>query len=132
MIPAANSNIITADAERLTSRTYALDIDSGRIRGMTDGREALKQVIYLILNTERYAHLIYSWNYGSETNDLIGQPKDYALPEIKRLITEALLQDDRILSVEKFEFSTKKFEVLVTFTVNTIYGEIDSKVVLDV
>lgn len=132
MIPAANSDIITADAERLPSRTYALDIDSGRIRGTTDGREALKQAIYLILNTERYAHLIYSWNYGSETNNLIGQPKDYALPEIKRLITEALLQDDRILSVEKFEFSTEKFKVLVTFTVNTIYGEIDSGVTLNV
>ncbi len=132
MIPTANSDIISADAEILPSRTYALDITAGRIRGATDGREALKQAIYLILNTERYAHLIYSWNYGAETNNLIGQPRDYALPEIKRLITEALLQDDRILNVEKFEFSTVKSKVLVSFTVNTIYGEINSEVKLDV
>ena len=58
------------------------------------------QAVYLILNVERYAFPIYSRDYGSELSDLIGTPRDYAISEIKRRITEALTQDDRITSVD--------------------------------
>ncbi len=89
-------------------------------------RERLpREGIYLILSTERYAYLIYSWNYGVELVELIGQPKEYALPEIKRCITEALLQDDRITSVDGFEFETGKKTVHVTFTVHSIFGDLE-------
>lgn len=81
--------------------------------------------IYLSLSTERYAYLIYSWNYGVELVELIGQPKEYALPEIKRCITEALLQDDRITAVDGFEFETGKKTVHVTFTVHSIFGDLE-------
>ncbi|XRD26101.1 hypothetical protein AABM34_06645 [Lysinibacillus fusiformis] len=30
-----------------------------------------------MLNIERYNHLIYSWNTGFETNDLIGTSQQY-------------------------------------------------------
>ena len=76
--------------------THKLDIDQQRVRGTTDERDAVLQAVYLILNVERYAYPIYSRNYGSELSDLIGKPKDYAMSEMKRRITEALLQDDRI------------------------------------
>lgn len=100
-------------------------IEHGRIRGMVDELESLRQAIYLILSTERYAYLIYSWNYGVELVELIGQPKEYALPEIKRCITEALLQDDRITAVDGFEFETGKKTVHVTFTVHSIFGDLE-------
>ena len=64
--------------------------------GMIDGKEAVRQAIYLILNTERYAWLIHSWNYGVELHSLIGQDPDFCIPEIERCVREALLQDDRI------------------------------------
>ena len=48
------------------SRTYAVDWQTGRVSGFVDGTDALKQAIYKILQTERFAHLIYSWNYGFE------------------------------------------------------------------
>ena len=92
---------------------------------MVDELESLRQAIYLILSTERYAHLIYSWNYGVELVELIGQPKEYALPEIKRCITEALLQDDRITAVDGFEFETGKKTVHVIFTVHSIFGDLE-------
>ena len=76
--------------------THKLDIDQQRVRGTTDERDAVLQAVYLILNVERYAYPIYYRNYGSELSDLIGKPKDYAMSEMKRRITEALLQDDRI------------------------------------
>jgi len=95
-----------------------------KFRSMTDKRDALYQAIYLILNVERYAYPIYSRNYGSELSDLIGKPKDYAMSELKRRITEALEQDDRITGVGNWSFETGRKTVLANFTVYTIYGEI--------
>lgn len=108
-----------------TIRKLKTDRADGHIRGMVDELESLRQAIYLILSTERYAYLIYSWNYGVELVELIGQPKEYALPEIKRCITEALLQDDRITAVDGFEFEAGKKTVHVTFTVHSIFGDLE-------
>lgn len=105
--------------------THRLDINRARVIGMTDGREALFQAVYLILNVERYAYPIYSRNYGSELADLIGKPKDYAMSEIKRRITEALTQDDRITAVDDWSFEAGRKSVLARFTVYTIYGELE-------
>jgi phage baseplate assembly protein W len=98
------------------------------ISGHCDGIEAVIQSIYKILNTERYQHIIYSWNYGFEFQDLLGKPVDYACVELQRRIQEALLQDDRITSVTDFKFdnSTKR-TVKVTFVVHTIYGDVESE-----
>ena len=125
MIPKVDNDLLTLEVETQSSLTYALDIEHGRIRGMVDELESLRQAIYLILSTERYAYLIYSWNYGVELVELIGQPKEYALPEIKRCITEALLQDDRITAVDGFEFETGKKTVHVTFTAHSIFGDLE-------
>ncbi|MEN7878670.1 DUF2634 domain-containing protein, partial [Clostridioides difficile] len=70
-------------------------MEKSKIDGICDDVEALKQTIFLILNTERYQHLIYSWNYGVELNDLIGEPISFVIPELERRIKEALIQDDR-------------------------------------
>ncbi len=90
-----------------------------------DQRDALFQAIYLILNVERYAYPIYSWRYGVELADLIGKPKDYAMSEIKRRITEALMQDDRITAVDDWSFESGRKSVLANFKVYTIYGDLE-------
>ncbi|MDE5996031.1 MAG: DUF2634 domain-containing protein [Eubacterium sp.] len=125
MIPEVEDNMVEIEVETEPSKTYFLDIENGRIRGFTDELEAVRQAVYLILNTERYDYLIYSWDYGVELKELIGEPKEYAYPEIKRCITEALLQDDRITAVDDFEFETGKKSVHVKFTVYTIYGDME-------
>ena len=53
------------------------------INGFTDGLDAMKQTIYMILNTERYQYIIYSWNYGIELIDLFGEPITYVCPELE-------------------------------------------------
>ena len=50
--------------EEEPSYTYKLDIDKGRIKGMTDEADAMLQAVYLILSVERYQYPIYSYNYG--------------------------------------------------------------------
>ena len=114
------------------SLTHKLDIDQDRVRGMTDERDAVLQAVYLILNVERYAYPIYSRNYGSELSDLIGKPKDYAMSEIKRRITEALMQDDRITSLSDWEFETGRKSVRVSFVVHTIFGDVEAAKEVDV
>ncbi len=98
---------------------------SYRVIGKCDNLEALKQTVYKILNTERYENVIYSRNYGVELKSLLGQPVKEVLPTIESRIKEALLQDDRILSVEDFVFDTsKKHIVSVQFTVKSNIGNL--------
>ena len=119
-------NLMEFAIEEQPSRTYKLDIDRGRIRGMTDEADAMLQAVYLILSVERYQYPIYSSNYGVELADLIGQTKHYVMSEAKRRITEALTQDDRIESVDGWAFETTKKSVIVAFTVHTIFGDIET------
>jgi phage baseplate assembly protein W len=97
-----------------------------RINGYIDGLDAIKQAIYLILNTERYQFIIYSWNYGIELLDLFGQPMSYVIAEIPRRVTEALTQDDRILDVTDFTFEKTGTNLHTTFTVVTELGDIST------
>lgn len=125
MIPKNSDDLVTFVIEEQPSKSYALDFAAGRVRGETDGLDAIKQAIYLILNVERYENIIYSWDYGIELRELIGEPPPYALPEIKRIVAEALMQDNRIKSVDGFNFETIKGKVHATFTVHTVLGEIN-------
>lgn len=106
--------------------TYKLHIESERVSGYVDDVEAYKQAIYKLLNTERYEHIIYSWNYGVELKDLFGEPIPYVVPELERRITEAVMADERTESVSDFEFDTSKSGVVhVKFKASSIYGEVD-------
>lgn len=129
MIPEVNDGLIADFDETIEqpSKTYKLNTVKNRIVGYIDEIEALKQAIFLILNIERYDYIIYSWNYGVELSDLFGKPIPFVLPEIKRRVTEALVQDDRIDSVDTFKFVVNKGKVLATFTVHSIYGEIEAE-----
>lgn len=114
------------------AHTYKMNLESNLIRGYTDGQEAMKQAIYKILNTERYQYVMYSWNYGIELLDLYGEPVSYVCPELERRITEALTWDDRIQTVDNFEFNiSKKGEILVTFTAHTVFGDVVAEKVVN-
>ena len=117
------NNIETQENSMQSTKTYKIDFDKGKVAGLCDELEALKQAIYLILNTERYEYLIYSWDYGVELKDVIAQDKAIAESEIKRRIKEALIQDDRITNVDNFIFKYEKDSVAIEFTVFTVYGE---------
>ena len=133
MIPSTNSVLSTTlKVERQPTKTYNFNIENNVINGFCDNLEAMKQVVYKILNTERYKNIMYSWNYGIELLDLFGEPMNYAVSELKRRITEALLQDDRIQSVDNFEYQTERRTVYLTFTVHTIFGDVQSEKVVNV
>ncbi len=104
-----------------------MELTDQRIRGVTDGLEAMPQTIYCILNTERSRYLAYSDSYGAELENLLGMPLSFVIPEIERRITDALIWDSRIESVDSFRFETGRGSVHVTFTVHTVYGDVDAE-----
>lgn len=124
-----NDGLATVSIATIPSLTYNVNYDDanggdGQIHGYCDKITAMKQAIFKIINTERYAYVIYDWNYGIELADLYGKPIPFIYAEVQRRITEALMNDDRINSVTDFSFSNSGGDVTVTFTVNTIYGSI--------
>lgn len=134
MIPGING-FLTEDfeIESQPSKTFKMYLDQEVINGFTDELDAMKQTIYMILNTERYQYIIYSRNYGIELNDLFGEPVTYVCPELERRITEALTQDERILSVDAFSFDTSiKGQVHAFFTAHTIFGDIEAEKVVNI
>lgn len=110
--------------ERKPSKTLYWNIEGERVIGETDGLEAVKQTVYTILSVERYEYLIHSGSFGIELRELFGKPIPYILPELKRRITEALLQDDRIKDVTGFSFETKRGKVFTSFVVQTVFGDV--------
>ena len=119
-----NQNTTESEAyESPSSRTYRLDFVNRRIMGIVDGAEAVNQFIKKVLCTDKYAYSIYDWYYGNELYSVVGMPYDYIKTECPRIIQEALLVDDRILSIENFEFSKLSVDSLsISCTVRTIYG----------
>lgn len=126
LLPNSNVDISGTDLESvsLPSKTWKIDFERNCIIGMVDELGAVEQSVYLALNTSRFRHLIFSWNYGCEHETLIGKAKDYARAEIPRLTRECLYQDDRILEVDNFVITDTEDGLSVTFDVSTKYGDI--------
>lgn len=134
MIP-TTSNELQEDLEfeQMPGLGFRLNLRNETIAGLVDEVESIRQAIFMILNTERYDYLIYSWDYGVELKDLFGEPVTYACPEIERRVTEALTMDERILDVNSFEFDYSKRGVIhVTFTIDTLYGDVEEELVVDI
>lgn len=114
--------------KELPTKTHRMELYEGNyILGFVDSLKAMEQAIYKIIRTERYKHIIYSWNYGIELEDLFGMPVEYCVVELERRISEALLQDNRIMAVNGFEFDTEseRGTVLIKkFVAETVFGEI--------
>lgn len=132
MIPSINILTEEITERKYPNRTYKIVFNNDRISGYTDDLEALKQAVYLILSTERYQHIIYSWDYGVELLDLIGKPMPYVMAEVPRRIKEALTQDNRIEDVVNFEFEKRGKQLNVKFTVISNIGNIPTELEVDV
>ncbi|MBT2293250.1 DUF2634 domain-containing protein [Paenibacillus albidus] len=121
-IPSRQADPAALEAMESASRTYRMDWDKQRITGQIDGLEAVKQAVAKILRTLRYEHLIYSSDYGTEWNLVLGQDRLLVRAEIKRIVSEALLQDDRITALEDMLVTFNGDDLTLSCTVVTRYG----------
>lgn len=107
----------------MKSTTYL--IKEGRIRSKTDGQEAMIQAVDKILRTERFVYPIYNNQYGNDFFELFGKSFGYATVEVERMVKEALLADDRILSVTVSDIEAVDKNILkVMGSCKTVFGEV--------
>lgn len=107
------------------SKTWIIDRSTMQVAYMDDGLEAVRQAVEIALDVERFRWTIYSANFGSELDELVGQDEALITAEIPRLVEGALSQDDRVVQVEDYVFTrTGPDSMHVSFTVRTVYGDL--------
>lgn len=112
------------DSKRKTapSKTYRLLKNS--ISGMIDGRQAVEQAIELMLSTERWRYAIFSADYGYELPILWGESERPTVELLRLMTEEALLEDDRILSIADFNAEITGETAQISFVAKTVFGDI--------
>lgn len=112
-------------SRKMGDATWNLDEMSGtRISGL----DSLCQAIRVMLEVPRYRYPIYSWQYGSELDTLIGSGFSDVQQKAPTMIRDALLRDDRIDEVDSFTVSrTQQRDAAdITFTVHSRLGNIEA------
>lgn len=94
---------------------------------VVEKNEAIKVWIYHAIKTYRYTFSIYSWDFGTELDKLLGQPYTVGVTksEANRYVKEALEINPYIKEIiaVKTDFYNDVLDVYVK--VKTIYGEME-------
>ncbi len=112
-------------SRKMGDATWNLDEMSGT---KISGLDSLCQAIRVMLEVPRYRYPIYSWQYGSELDTLIGSGFSDVQQKAPTMIRDALLRDDRIDEVDSFTVSrTQQRDAAdITFTVHSRLGNIEA------
>lgn len=123
MIPSNRNLIVTQIGQNEVTRTYKVDSYNKRIIGTTDGQPAIEQAILKNFDTERFAYVIYSKNYGIELEKYIGKDYDFIRLDLQRAIEECLLVDARIYSINNLQFTQEGLDYMsITMDIETEQG----------
>jgi len=109
-------------------REYGIDFNTGQLTGeIVEGKGAVKVWIWFALQTPRYRYYIYTWDYGNEFEDLIGQgyTGEYIEAEAQRMTEDCLLVNESIQGITEFSVSMAGDTLTISFTADTIYGDIE-------
>lgn len=109
-------------------KTYYLN--DGNMDSYIYDFDALKQSIKHILEIAIGETEIFSWEYGNDLLNILDQPLEVIKAKSEVFITEALINDDRITDVKDFSFTKEDEKLYINFTVQTIYGDTESEVVI--
>ena len=82
------------------------------------------------LNTQRYRHEIYTWDYANEVEQLIGQPltDDLKRSEAARFVRECLMINPYITDVRDIIVSFENEAATIVCKIITVYGEVNLSV----
>lgn len=114
--------------EKETPKEYGIDFSTGQLTGqVVEGLEAVKVWIWLTLQTPRYRHYIYTWDYGSEFEELAKQTytEEYLEAEAFHMTEDCLLVNENIESISDFCVNIEKDTASISFTAETLYGSIE-------
>ena len=108
-------------------KEYECNFDAGKLTGrLLEGKEALRMWIYKALLTQRYRYTIYSWDYGQDLEEIIGQhyEKGFIQSEVERRIKDCLTIHPHIKDCTHFNIQLHEDQLQVQFTTLTTYGEV--------
>ena len=109
-------------------REYGVDFQTGQLTGkIVEGIEAIKVWIWLCMHTERFRHAIYSADYGTSLEQYIGHmlSEEYINTDCESEISDALLINEYIESIEDFEAVRNSDSLNISFRVVTKFGNIE-------
>ena len=91
------------------------------------GNEGIKVWIYKAIKTNRYEFEIYTWDYGSEIESLIGKGFQigFIKSETKRYIEEALSVNPYITKINKIDIDFKTDVLTAYVDLETVYGRLN-------
>lgn len=106
---------------------YEINWEEKKLTGkIVSGLDAIKIWIKLALKTPRYRYIIYTWDYGTELEELIGQNHsiEYLESETKRMIEECLQIHEQVGQIRDFFVTLERDWIDISFVVDTPYGSI--------
>ena len=109
------------------SLSWNINKETNRIEGTTDGLEAVRQAVEIILHVERFRWQIYRPYSGMEWDGLIGQDPGYVGAELQRRIADSVTVDDRVTGISGYDYTASGGKLRATFTVNTVYGSFQAE-----
>ena len=91
------------------------------------GNEGIKVWIYKAIKTNRYEFEIYTWDYGSEIESLLGKGFQigFIKSETKRYIEEALIVNPYITQINKIDVDFKTDILTAHVDLETVYGRLN-------
>lgn len=107
-------------------KEYGVDFETGDLTGkIVEGIEALKVWAWNCIKTERYRYAIYSWQYGTEYEQYIGQTisDEYLQNDCYTETQEALTVNPYITGIDDFSAVIDGDRLSVSFTLNTTLGD---------
>ena len=108
------------------SLTCIADPVTHRIRGPGDGWEAVRQAVEIVVSVERFKWQIYSPNFGTDYDGLLGTEPGFAASELRRRLEDSFLPDNRMLGIKDFSWSFSGVSLSASFTVRTVFGDVRS------
>lgn len=109
-------------------REYGIDFTTGQLTGkIVEGLEAIKVWIWNCLHTERYRYAIYSWQYGVEYEQYIGETitDEYLQSDCQVETEEALLVNPYITGITDFSATLQGSTLRIIFTAETTLGDME-------
>ena len=107
-------------------REYEIDFATGQLTGkIVEGIDAIKTWVWCCMHTQRFRYPIYSWDYGADMEQYVGQalPDEYLEVDLRDEIEEALKVNAWIPGIKDYNFERSGSGMKVSFAVETTLGQ---------
>ena len=128
LFPFATDEEIALATPEITAssiREYGFDFKKNRKKGkIVEGVDAICVWAYLALRAKRYRWVIYSWQYGEEYTNLIGNSysEEYLKSEVRRYMEECLFENEHIKAIEDLSVVQENEHLQIDFKLVTDVG----------